>query len=281
MTALIDQRAAESPLHQLRPLGFAAIGYVLFLLAVYWPQPRYMGFIWALFLVHGPRDQQTVWTVTTIAPLVPQLFYFVCAPLHLLRRSLIDLVVLAILRVLAALSLIDMVLTPLLTGALGTDANFGVFFLVSASLFAWDVLLCGIGCRIADRGIVMALLPARVPGFFIGAVIAWSILSGLMAAGQAVWLAAGQPYCIAGPDNDVRSVFDLRGSNLFQARADDHHETLDHHAVLVVATTDEERHAWNWSMTRMSWSPLRRPPPSRTRPSCRLVENFLSQLAWF
>jgi hypothetical protein len=285
MTALVDQGAAASPLYRLRPLGFAAIGYALFLFAVYWPEPRYIGFFWLLPFSQLPAPMARI--ASTIGPLIPQLFYFACAPLHLLRKPAVDAIVLALLRLLAFTSLIDMVLSPSFAGVLGTDAAVGVFFLISASLFMWDILLCSIGSRIADRGSVMGLLPASVPGVFIAAVAVWSILSGVSAAAQASWLAGGKPYCIAVPTSpwpykEARSIFDLRASQTFEERRDRTTQIQNFHAILLVRVSDVEDRLWNWSIARVSWSARSELPPSLHETGvCVPKASFLSRLIGF
>jgi hypothetical protein len=283
MTASADQYVAENQIHRLRPLALAALGYVLFVLAVYWPEPRYCGFLWLIFSTKGPHGEQFVKAVCTIAPLVPQLFYFLCAPLHLLRSKAIDIAVLTILRLLAIASFLDIVATPLLAGILGTPAAGGVYLLVSASLFAWVVLLCGIGNRIAERGTVMAVLPAGAPAAFIVAVAAWSILSGVMMAAQAAWRAGGEPYCIAvarspGPYREITSVFDLRGSHTFQEAIARGPQIMHFHAVLIVQG-ETERRWFNWSIMMTSWWALPPAPPSSTgQTACKPARNFLLRL---
>ena len=125
---------------RLRPLMVAAVGYALFVLAVYWPEPRHLSWLWVLVETKWSAPGQTDWTAARIAPLAPQLLYLTCAPLYLFRLKILDYAVTTIARILVIIAFLNLLITPTFTGTFSTEAAAGISWLVNASLFAWMLL---------------------------------------------------------------------------------------------------------------------------------------------
>lgn len=272
---------------RLRPLMVAAVGYALFVLAVYWPEPRHLSWLWVLVETKWSAPGQTDWTAARIAPLAPQLLYLTCAPLYLFRLKIVDYAVTTIARILVIIAFLNLLITPTFTGTFSTEAAAGISWLVNASLFAWMLLFCSIGNDLREDGSIMALMPLTLPSSLIVAIVTWSVVAGMMAALQASLIANGRPYCIAtdqkaGPYVVITSPFNLMGSKMFTDRTGyrDSHRCC-FHAALVVDGTQGQREYWNWSVTRMTWQPIQYAPSANLRRACEPETGFLSHLKWF
>ena len=278
MVVSFPNEVTTSVFLRLRPLILLALAYALFLLAVYWPEPRHVSMLWIMLKKRPGTD----W-FAFLAPIVPPLVYFALAPLYLLQSKIVDHIVAMIVRIFVIIAFADMVISFVFAGSMSSSANAGVTLLIFGTVVLWMLLLCSIGNRLAVRDSIMAAVPPILPASYIAVFAAWSILSGVMTAVQAWWIVDGRPYCIASATRHpsyaaIASPFDLRGSHNYSDLPASPSSEGRYHALLVVADPDGRYRYWNWSIPWMSWQPNSR---IGGRHVCEPQANFLSRLFRF
>lgn len=169
--------------------------------------------------------------------------------------------------------------------AFGTEAFTAIFAGVPFTVFCWCCLfLAMLNSWSTSKSLGRLTIWRRIFAAPLLMFSCWSALSGVVAGGQAAWLADSQPYCIASapPYHPIDSIFDLRGANFYTSSAASEYPYYENfHAVLIVLTDDGPRY-WNWSIRSMRFDPLPQHAVEsvRTRSLCPLEEGFISGLIW-
>lgn len=142
--------------------------------------------------------------------------------------------------------------------------NLGTMMSLMIGLLGIAVVVAGIGAvRTARSGFARASTLLTMPAAFLALFGAWSLLAAAMAVVNAERIAGGTPYCIADTSGEadyteVRGLASLRGA-YFYTTATGFKHTSQFWLHGVLATPEIGSGFWNWSLSKMSFDPLRTP----------------------
>jgi hypothetical protein len=157
------------------------------------------------------------------------------------------------------------IILAVLLGFLGLFANnLGTMMSLIFGSLGIAIAVAGIGAvRTVQSGFAKTSMLLTMPAAFLGLFGAWSVLVAAMAVANAERIAEDTPYCIADTSGEanyteVRGLGSLRGA-YFYTTATGFKHTSQFWLHGVLATPEIGSGFWNWSLSKMSFDPLRTP----------------------